>query len=134
LGGDNFDKVIVDYMAESFRKDEGIDLRNDSQALQRLTEAAEKTKIELSSSTQSEVNLPFITATADGPKHLTMTVTRAKFEELSSDLIDRCKKPVQQALKDANLSSGDLNEVVMVGGSSRIPSVLELVKTATGSW
>ena len=132
LGGDNFDKVIVDYMAESFRKDEGIDLRNDSQALQRLTEAAEKTKIELSSSTQSEVNLPFITATADGPKHLTMTVTRAKFEELSSDLIDRCKKPVQQALNDANLSSGDLNEVVMVGGSSRIPSVLELVKTATG--
>jgi molecular chaperone DnaK len=132
LGGDNFDKVIVDYMAESFRKDEGIDLRNDSQALQRLTEAAEKTKIELSSSTQSEVNLPFITATADGPKHLTMTVTRAKFEELSSDLIDRCKKPVQQALKDANLSSGDLNEVVMVGGSSRIPSVLELVKSATG--
>ena len=132
LGGDNFDKVIVDYMAESFRKDEGIDLRNDSQALQRLTEAAEKTKIELSSSTQSEVNLPFITATADGPKHLTMTVTRAKFEELSSDLIDRCKKPVQQALNDANLSSGDLNEVVMVGGSSRIPSVLELVKSATG--
>ncbi len=132
LGGDNFDKVIVDYMAESFRKDEGIDLRNDSQALQRLTEAAEKTKIELSSSTQSEVNLPFITATADGPKHLTMTVTRTKFEELSSDLIDRCKKPVQQALKDANLSSGDLNEVVMVGGSSRIPSVLELVKSATG--
>ena len=132
LGGDNFDQVIVDYMAESFRKDEGIDLRNDSQALQRLTEAAEKIKIELSSSTQSEVNLPFITATADGPKHLTMTVTRAKFEELSSDLIDRCKKPVQQALNDANLSSGDLNEVVMVGGSSRIPSVLELVKSATG--
>ena len=132
LGGDNFDKVLVDYMAETFRSTEGIDLRNDSQALQRLTEAAEKAKIELSSSTQSEVNLPFITATADGPKHLTMTVTRGKFEEMSSDLIDRCKKPVQQAIKDAKLSPSDLNEVVMVGGSSRIPSVLELVKLATG--
>jgi molecular chaperone DnaK len=132
LGGDNFDKVLVDYMAETFKSEEGIDLRNDSQALQRLTEAAEKAKIELSSSTQSEVNLPFITATADGPKHLTMTVTRGKFEELSSDLIDRCKKPVQQAIKDAKLSPSDLNEVVMVGGSSRIPAVLELVKTATG--
>lgn len=132
LGGDNFDKVLVDHMAETFRSAEGIDLRNDSQALQRLTEAAEKAKIELSSSTQSEVNLPFITATADGPKHLTMTVTRGKFEEMSSDLIDRCKKPVQQALKDAKLSPSDLNEVVMVGGSSRIPSVLELVKSETG--
>ncbi len=132
LGGDNFDNVLVDHMAETFRSAEGIDLRNDSQALQRLTEAAEKAKIELSSSTQSEVNLPFITATADGPKHLTMTVTRGKFEELSSDLIDRCKKPVQQAIKDAKLSPSDLNEVVMVGGSSRIPSVLELVKSATG--
>ncbi|MDB4337985.1 molecular chaperone DnaK [Synechococcus sp. AH-603-L18] len=132
LGGDNFDNVLVDHMAETFKNEEGIDLRNDSQALQRLTEAAEKAKIELSSSTQSEVNLPFITATADGPKHLTMTVTRGKFEEMSSDLIDRCKKPVQQALKDAKLSPSDLNEVVMVGGSSRIPSVLELVKSATG--
>ena len=132
LGGDNFDKVLVDYMAETFQKDEGIDLRKDSQALQRLTEAAEKTKIELSASTQSEVNLPFITATADGPKHLTLTVTLAKFEELSSDLIDRCKQPVQQAIQDAKLSAHDLNEVVMVGGSSRIPAVLELVKAATG--
>ena len=132
LGGDNFDKVLVDYMAETFKSEEGIDLRNDSQGLQRLTEAAEKAKIELSSSTQSEVNLPFITATADGPKHLTMTVSRGKFEELSSDLIDRCKKPVQQAIKDAKLSPSDLDEVVMVGGSSRIPSVLELVKSATG--
>ena len=132
LGGDNFDKVLVDHMAETFKSEEGIDLRNDSQALQRLTEAAEKAKIELSSSTQSEVNLPFITATDDGPKHLTMTVTRGKFEEMSSDLIDRCKKPVQQAIKDAKLSPSDLNEVVMVGGSSRIPSVLELVKSATG--
>ncbi|MDG1060799.1 MAG: molecular chaperone DnaK, partial [Synechococcus sp. cluster3_bin.96] len=132
LGGDNFDKVLVDHMAETFKSEEGIDLRNDSQALQRLTEAAEKAKIELSSSTQSEVNLPFITATADGPKHLTMTVTRGKFEEMSSNLIDRCKKPIQQAIEDAKLSPSDLNEVVMVGGSSRIPSVLELVKSATG--
>ncbi len=132
LGGDNFDKVLVDHMAETFQKAEGIDLRKDAQALQRLTEAAEKAKIELSSSTQSEVNLPFITATADGPKHLTMTVTRGKFEELSSNLIDRCKKPIQQAMQDANLSKSDLNEVVMVGGSSRIPAVLELVKVATG--
>ncbi len=132
LGGDNFDKVLVDHMADTFQKAEGIDLRKDAQALQRLTEAAEKAKIELSSSTQSEVNLPFITATADGPKHLTMTVTRGKFEELSSNLIDRCKKPIQQAMQDANLSKSDLNEVVMVGGSSRIPAVLELVKVATG--
>ena len=132
LGGDNFDRVLVDHMAEAFQKEEGIDLRKDAQALQRLTEAAEKTKIELSSSTQSEVNLPFITATADGPKHLTMTVTRAKFEELSIELINRCQQPVQQALKDAKISVSDLNEVVMVGGSSRIPSVLKLVKAVTG--
>merc|ERR1712097_224932 len=103
-----------------------------SQALQRLTEAAEKAKIELSSSTQSDINLPFITATADGPKHLTMTVTRGIFEELASNLIDRCKKPIQQAMKDAKLSKSDLNEVIMVGGSSRIPAVLEVVKVATG--
>ena len=132
LGGDNFDRVLVDHMAEAFQKEEGIDLRKDAQALQRLTEAAEKTKIELSSSTQSEVNLPFITATADGPKHLTMTVTRAKFEELSLELINRCQQPVQQALKDAKISVSDLNEVVMVGGSSRIPSVMKLVKAVTG--
>ena len=132
LGGNNCDKVLVDHMAETFKSEEGIDLRNDSQALQRLTEAAEKAKIELSSSTQSEVNLPFITATADGPKHLTMTVTRGKFEELASNLIDRCKQPIQQAMKDAKASKSDLNEVVMVGGSSRIPAVLELVKVATG--
>ncbi len=132
LGGDNFDRVLVDHMAEAFQKEEGIDLRKDAQALQRLTEAAEKTKIELSSSTQSEVNLPFITATAEGPKHLTMTVTRGTFEELSIELINRCQQPVQQALKDAKISVSDLNEVVMVGGSSRIPSVLKLVKAVTG--
>ncbi|MBE9172846.1 molecular chaperone DnaK [Cyanobium sp. LEGE 06143] len=132
LGGDDFDKVIVDYLASSFKSNEGIDLRQDKQALQRLTEAAEKAKIELSSATQSEINLPFITATPEGPKHLDLTLTRAKFEELASKLIDRCRVPVEQALKDAKLSSSELDEVVMVGGSTRIPAVLELVKRVTG--
>ena len=132
LGGDDFDKVIVDYLADSFKANEGIDLRQDKQALQRLTEAAEKAKIELSSATQSEINLPFITATPEGPKHLDLTLTRAKFEELASSLIDRCKVPVEQALKDAKLSSSELDEIVMVGGSTRIPAVLELVKRVTG--
>ncbi len=132
LGGDDFDKVIVDHLADTFKANEGIDLRQDKQALQRLTEAAEKAKIELSSATQSEVNLPFITATPEGPKHLDLTLTRAKFEELASKLIDRCKHPVEQALKDAKLSAGELDEVVMVGGSTRIPAVLELVKRLTG--
>lgn len=132
LGGDDFDKVIVDYLAASFKSNEGIDLRQDKQALQRLTEAAEKAKIELSSATQSEINLPFITATPEGPKHLDLTLTRAKFEELASKLIDRCRVPVEQALKDAKLASSELDEVVMVGGSTRIPAVLELVKRVTG--
>ena len=132
LGGDDFDKVIVDYLAGSFKANEGIDLRQDKQALQRLTEAAEKAKIELSSATQSEINLPFITATPEGPKHLDLTLTRAKFEELASKLIDRCRVPVEQALKDAKLASSELDEVVMVGGSTRIPAVLELVKRVTG--
>ena len=132
LGGDDFDKVIVDHLADSFKANEGIDLRQDKQALQRLTEAAEKAKIELSSATQSEINLPFITATPEGPKHLDLTLTRAKFEELASKLIDRCRVPVEQALKDAKLSSSELDEVVMVGGSTRIPAVLELVKRVTG--
>jgi chaperone protein DnaK len=132
LGGDDFDKVIVDHLADSFKANEGIDLRADKQALQRLTEAAEKAKIELSSATQSEINLPFITATPEGPKHLDLTLTRAKFEELASKLIDRCRVPVEQALKDAKLSSSELDEVVMVGGSTRIPAVLELVKRVTG--
>jgi molecular chaperone DnaK len=132
LGGDDFDKVIVDYLADSFKANEGIDLRSDKQALQRLTEAAEKAKIELSSATQTEINLPFITATAEGPKHLDLTLTRAKFEELASKLIDRCRVPVEQALKDAKLSAAELDEVVMVGGSTRIPAVLELVKRITG--
>ena len=132
LGGDDFDKVIVDYLADTFKANEGIDLRADKQALQRLTEAAEKAKIELSSATQSEVNLPFITATPEGPKHLDLTLTRAKFEELASKLIDRCRVPVEQALKDAKLAASELDEVVMVGGSTRIPAVLELVKRITG--
>ncbi|MFH7029144.1 MAG: molecular chaperone DnaK [Heteroscytonema crispum UTEX LB 1556] len=132
LGGDDFDKKIVDFLAEQFRKEEGIDLRKDRQALQRLTEAAEKAKIELSSVTQAEINLPFITATQDGPKHLDMTLTRAKFEELCSDLIDRCRIPVENALRDAKLSKSDIDEVVLVGGSTRIPAVQQLVKNALG--
>ncbi|MBD1930626.1 MULTISPECIES: molecular chaperone DnaK [Cyanophyceae] len=132
LGGDDFDKKIVDFLAEEFRKAEGIDLRKDRQALQRLTEAAEKAKIELSSVTQAEINLPFITATQDGPKHLDMTLTRAQFEGLCSDLIDRCGVPVQNALRDAKLDKAAINEVVLVGGSTRIPAVQELVKRILG--
>jgi molecular chaperone DnaK len=128
LGGDDFDKKIVDFLAEEFRKAEGIELRKDRQALQRLTEAAEKAKIELSSVTQAEINLPFITATQDGPKHLDTTLTRAKFEELCSDLIDRCRIPVESALRDSKLNKENIDEVVMVGGSTRIPAVLEVVK------
>jgi molecular chaperone DnaK len=132
LGGDDFDKKIVDYLAEEFRKAEGIDLRKDNQALQRLTEAAEKAKIELSSVTQAEVNLPFITATQDGPKHLDTVLTRQKFEELCSDLIDRCRVPVENALRDAKLDKSRIDEVVLVGGSTRIPAVQELVKRVLG--
>ncbi len=132
LGGDDFDKKIVDYMAEQFRTAEGIDLRKDKQALQRLTEAAEKAKIELSNVTQSDINLPFITATQDGPKHLELTLTRAKFEELAADLIDRCRVPVEKALADAKLSKDRIDEVVLVGGSIRIPAVKELVKKLLG--
>jgi molecular chaperone DnaK len=128
LGGDDFDKKIVDYLAEEFKKTEGIELRKDRQALQRLTEAAEKAKIELSSVTQAEINLPFITATQDGPKHLELNLNRAKFESLCADLIDRCRVPVEQALKDAKLSSTDIDEVVLVGGSTRIPAIQELVR------
>ena len=132
LGGDDFDAVLVHHLAETFQKEEGIDLRKDPQGLQRLTEAAEKAKIELSSSSQSEINLPFITATDTGPKHLNVTVTRAKFEELASGLIERCAQPVVQCLRDAGIQSSDIDEVVMVGGSSRIPSVQELVKSLSG--
>ncbi|MEH2237803.1 molecular chaperone DnaK [Nostoc sp.] len=132
LGGDDFDKKIVDFLAEKFKKAEGIDLRKDKQALQRLTEAAEKAKIELSSVTQAEINLPFITATQDGPKHLDTTLTRAQFEELCSDLIDRCRIPVENALRDAKLNKGDIDEVVLVGGSTRIPAVHQIVKQVLG--
>jgi molecular chaperone DnaK len=132
LGGDDFDKKIVDYLAGDFQRNEGIDLRKDKQALQRLTEAAEKAKIELSSAGQAEINLPFITATQDGPKHLETTLTRAKFEELVSDLIDRCRIPVEQALKDAKLNRENIDEVVLVGGSTRIPAVQEVVKKILG--
>ncbi len=132
LGGDDFDKKIVDYLAEEFRRSEGIDLRKDRQALQRLTEAAEKAKIELSSVTQADINLPFITATQEGPKHLDMTLTRAKFEELCSDLIDRCRVPVENAMRDAKLDKSAINEVVLVGGSTRIPAVQDIVKRSLG--
>jgi len=128
LGGDDFDKKIVDYLAEEFRKAEGIDLRKDKQALQRLTEAAEKAKIELSSVTQAEINLPFITATQEGPKHLDMALTRGKFEDLCSDLIERCRIPVENALRDAKVDKSAINEVVLVGGSTRIPAVQDVVK------
>lgn len=132
LGGDDFDKKIVDWIADQFQRSEGIDLRRDKQALQRLTEAAEKAKIELSSSTQTTLNLPFITATAEGPKHLDLTLTRQQFEQLCADLIDRCRVPVEQALRDAKLNPSDIDEVVLVGGSTRIPAVQEMVRRITG--
>ncbi|KAL3699106.1 hypothetical protein R1sor_017128 [Riccia sorocarpa] len=132
LGGDDFDKRIVDWLAGSFKKDEGVDLLKDKQALQRLTEAAEKAKMELSSLTQTSISLPFITATAEGPKHIDTSLTRAKFEELCSDLLDRCRTPVENSLRDAKLTFKDLNEVILVGGSTRIPAVQELVKRITG--
>ena len=132
LGGDDFDKKIVDYLAAEFKKNEGIDLRQDKQALQRLTEAAEKAKIELSSVTQTDINLPFITATPEGPKHLDNNLTRAKFEELCSDLIDRCRVPVENALRDGKVNKSDIDEVVLVGGSTRIPAIQEVVKRILG--
>ncbi|KAG2700414.1 hypothetical protein I3760_07G229600 [Carya illinoinensis] len=132
LGGDDFDKRIVDWLAENFKRDEGIDPRKDKQALQRLTEAAEKAKIELSSLTQTNINLPFITATADGPKHIEATLTRAQFEELCSDLLDRLRGPVESALRDAKISFKDIDEVILVGGSTRIPAGQELVRKITG--
>jgi molecular chaperone DnaK len=131
LGGDDFDKRIVDFLAEEFKKEQGIDLRNDPQALQRLYEAAERAKIELSSATTATVNLPFITADANGPKHLNLSITRAKFEQLVADLIERTRGPVEQALADAKLTADDIDEVILVGGSTRIPAVQELVKRLT---
>ena len=132
LGGDDFDKKIVDYLAGEFQRSEGIDLRKDKQALQRLTEAAEKAKIDLSNLTQADINLPFITATQDGPKHLDTTLTRQKFEELCADLIDRCRIPVEAALRDSKLDKSKIDEVVLVGGSTRIPAVQAVVKRVLG--
>lgn len=132
LGGDDFDKRIVDWLAEDFQKAEGIDLRKDRQALQRLTEAAEKAKIELSSTSQTSISLPFITATAEGPKHIDTSLSRAQFEQLASDLLTRCKIPVESALKDAKLSISEIDEVILVGGSTRIPAVVDLVEKMTG--
>ncbi len=132
LGGDDFDQKIIDYLCDEFKKTEGIDLRNDKQAMQRLKESAEKAKCELSSVVETNINLPFITADANGPKHLDISLTRAKFEELSHDLLERCKTPVERAIKDAGISKSELNEVVLVGGSTRIPAVQQLVKEYTG--
>ena len=132
LGGDDWDQRIIDWMADKFQAENGIDLRKDPRALQRLKEAAEKAKMELSSTTQTNINLPFITADASGPKHLDYTLTRAEFERITKDLLDRCKKPVEQALKDAGLKMGEVDEVILVGGSTRMPAVQELVKQLTG--
>ena len=132
LGGDDFDKCIVDWLADEFKKDQGIDLRGDTQALQRLYEAAEKAKCELSSTTQAQLNLPFITADASGPKHLNVAITRATFDDLTQALVDRCLEPVKQALADAKLAEQEIDEVILVGGSTRIPAVQALVKKLTG--
>jgi len=132
LGGDDIDQRLIDWVAEEFKKQEGIDLTKDSMALQRLKEAAEKAKIELSSTLQTEINLPFITATESGPKHLVMTLTRAKYEQLCDDLFQKTIEPVERALKDANLRASDIDEVILVGGSTRIPKVQEIVKDLFG--
>ncbi|GIV02264.1 MAG: chaperone protein DnaK [Fimbriimonadales bacterium] len=132
LGGDDWDTRLVDYLADEFKKDQGIDLRNDKSALQRLREAAEKAKIELSSQVTTEVNLPYITAVDGEPRHLVMQITRAKFEELTKDLVERCRGPFERALKDAKLKPSDIDEVVLVGGSTRMPMIQNLVKELTG--
>jgi molecular chaperone DnaK len=132
LGGDDFDKRVVDWLADEFKRDQGIDLRNDPQALQRLYEAAERAKVELSATTQTQINLPFITADAAGPKHLNTSLTRSKFEQLTEDLIERTRGPVEQALADAKVTANDIDEVILVGGSTRIPAVQQLVRRLTG--
>ena len=132
LGGDDFDKRLVDWIAGEFQRDQGIDLRKDRQALQRLTEAAEKAKIELSSTLETTISLPFITADASGPKHLEMKLTRAKFEQLTADLVERCIGPVKQALADAKITERNINEVILVGGATRMPAVQALVRRLTG--
>src|SRR5512143_3708997 len=132
LGGDDFDQRIMDYLADEFQKENGVDLRGDRQALQRLKEASEKAKIELSTVMQTEINLPYITADASGPKHLVTKLTRAKLEQLTADLVDRTIAPLKQALSDANLNAGDINEVVMVGGMTRMPAVQDRVRAFFG--
>ncbi|MEO8354415.1 MAG: molecular chaperone DnaK, partial [Chloroflexota bacterium] len=132
LGGDDFDVRVMDYLIEQFKKDNGIDLHNDRQSLQRLKEAAEKAKIELSTTMQTEINLPYLTADASGPKHLVMTLTRAKLEQITADLVDRTIAPLKQALSDAGLTAGDINEVVMVGGMTRMPAVQDRVRAFFG--
>ncbi|MDQ3146753.1 MAG: molecular chaperone DnaK, partial [Actinomycetota bacterium] len=132
LGGDDWDQRVIDWLVQSFRAKEGIDLGSDKMAAQRLKEAAEKAKIELSSTQQTQINLPFITATQDGPKHLDEALTRAKFQELTADLLDRCKSPFEQAISDAGLKKGDIDHVILVGGSTRMPAVVDLVQTFTG--
>jgi molecular chaperone DnaK len=132
LGGDDFDRRLVDYLADEFQRGNGIDLRTDPQALQRLFEAAEKAKVELSSVTQTQVNLPFITADATGPKHLTVSLMRSTFEEITHDLVERCLGPVRQAMSDAKITEQDIDEVLLVGGSTRIPAVQNLVRRLTG--
>jgi molecular chaperone DnaK len=132
LGGDDFDRRLVDHLADEFQRDNGIDLRTDPQALQRLFEAAEKAKVELSQVTQTQVNLPFVTADASGPKHLVTTIMRSTFEEISADLVERCLAPVEQAMADAKVTEADLDEVILVGGSTRIPTVQNLVRRLTG--
>src|SRR5262249_54160291 len=132
LGGDDFDQRVIDWIVDEFRKDQGIDLRQDRMALQRLKEAAEKAKIELSSTQSTDINLPFITADASGPKHLTLTLTRSKLEQLVGDLVERTKGPVMQCMKDAGLSPSEINEVVLVGGQTRMPAVQEMVKQVFG--
>ena len=132
LGGDDWDQRIVDWLAEEFQKDQGIDLRQDRQALQRLNEAAEKAKIELSTVLETEINLPFVTADASGPKHLQIKLTRSKLEQLTEDLVERCRIPFEQAIKDAKLTASDINEVVLVGGATRMPMIQELVRTLSG--
>ncbi len=132
LGGDDFDTILRDYLADQFKKEQGIDLRGDPMALQRLNEAAEKAKCELSTSKSADINLPFISADSSGPKHLTANITRAQFEELTGNLVEKCRKPCEIALNDAKLTPGDINEVVMVGGSTRIPKVHDLAKDVFG--
>src|SRR5437868_6329520 len=132
LGGDDWDQRVIDWLVKSFKDKEAVDLGNDKMALQRLKEAAEKAKIELSSVQQTQINLPFITATSEGPKHLDEQLTRAKFNELTADLVDKCKGPFEQAIKDAGLDTSDINHVILVGGSTRMPAIQDLVQGLTG--